>query len=226
MNGWRKENSIDFSGIYFSPIRTAVTVFGSVFSNIVIKKKKGKGFVDYKVPVSFASQSNYAFWLADADSRTPEESRDNIEIRKVLPAMSFDFTDFAMDTARQTNPLIKNLVRKPDSGLNVYNGAFYTIGFTLSIYAKELMSSLLVLDKILPDFKPELAVKVLQQKEMKIIEDCKIILKSVSRADNALEGLTSNRLITWTLDFSLNAIFFAKEKENALITEVKLDIEI
>jgi hypothetical protein len=227
---WTEKQAADINLLYLSPIRVAIVTFGRVFSEITVPKITQKDGTKIQretvVPIVFSSQSNYAVWLSDFDSRAPEV-KDVPEIRKTFPVMSYDLTGIAMDPSRQTNPLLRHMLTegKKDTAAWVYNSSYYTFDFRLSIWSKELMSSLVILNKILTNFNPEVTVKVYQEKSVTIIEDCKIILSTVARQDNYLDGFEKNRIIEWDLDFKMNGCFYGTETESQLVTEIQVDME-
>jgi hypothetical protein len=214
------DSAFDYSKLYWSPIRTACAVFAGVFSSIEIERKAGP----YKVPINFSSMSNAIAWITDIDPRTPDATI--AEIRKTFPAMAFSFKGISFDQSRQINPLLRehNLAKSMD-WKSSHAGAYYNMNFELSIYAKDMTSSLQVLNEILPSFKPELAVKVDQRKEIRLVEDCKIVLESISQQDNAIEGFSQNRMIQWDLEFKMNGIFFDPPRKSSVVSEVSIDFE-
>jgi hypothetical protein len=223
---WTEEHAENINLLYLSPIRVAVDIFGRVFSEIKIPRIGPKNEQkEYTVPIVFASQSNYAVWLSEWDSRTPDV-KDVPEVRKVFPRMSYDMTGIAMDPTRQTNPLLKHvLMEKNQDASFLWNCSYYVFDFKLSIWSKELMSSLIILNSLLTNFNPEVTVKVFQEKSVTIVEDCKIILQTLSRTDTFMDGFEKNRLIQWDLDFKMNGTFFGDATESQLITEIQIDLE-
>lgn len=62
-----------------------------------------------------------------------------------------------------------------------------------------------ILEKILPVFTPEWNATLNMIPDMNIVHDIPVILKSVTSEDSADGPLTTNRVIMWTLQFTMKA---------------------
>ena len=144
---------------YHETIKRSVSIFGTLFNNIYVKKIKADGTVlaQQIVPISYGPRQK---WLA----RLNEEPNlsDNNRSAISLPRLAFEITGFQYDADRQQNKLIKTT----KGGLNAdksnrgfqYAPAPYTISFTLSVLAKQAADGLQIVEQILPYFQPEYTV--------------------------------------------------------------------
>lgn len=217
--------------IYRSTIRTVCIIFGSLFNNITIREYEPDGSISNKrrrVEIAFGSKSHYAAWVEQM-MRLPNG---NTEIGIRLPKLSFEFTGLSYDANKQLNPYMYHtgnsyLTGSKISSKSTYSPAAYIFNMNLTLWAKDFDTSIQILDQILPYFKPNVAVKVKEQYELPIVNDIYVVLDSINKTDNYEEGFEANRILEWSMDFTLSAnIWQTKDvQESALIKEVLIDFD-
>lgn len=213
--------------LYSSPIRTVCVVFGSLFNDIEVRKYDTEGNVlseKERVPISFSDKSAYGLWL-EQKMRLPSGTT---EIGNKFPRISYTINGMSIDTQRLANVNVKRKRMITENDItymkSVRNIIPYQFDFTLSIWSKDMNTMLQILEQILPYFKPEIAVRVKENSDMRLINDYKIVLTGVQKDDNFLEGFDNNRIITYDLSFSVNASIIEPVNNVSPITEVIVDL--
>ena len=210
-----------------SAIRNVSVVFGSVFSNLHVRKYKRNGNVDESittlVPIAYSAKEAYSLWI-DESMRAPDSTA---EVNVKLPRLSFEMTGLAASPDRGMN------INYPIHGRSIsQNGAVvkstapvaYSFEFTLTIWSKNMDDSIQILDQILPMFAPEVSVKMKESFRINLVNDVKIVLGSVSKGDN-YQTMLENRLINWDLTFTVYAnILPPKTSEMSVVQDVIADL--
>lgn len=209
-----------------STIRNVTVVFGSVFSNIHVRKYLPDGSIDpvntSLVPIAYSAKTQYGYWI-EQQMRKPTG---NIEINMKLPRLSFELNGLSLANDRGINtnlPLVAKKISQDGTQLKSRAPISYSFDFTLSIWAKQMDDSIQVLDQILPFFTPELSIKTKESKIMNIVNDIKIVLNSISKNDNYAEGFNENRIIEWDLSFTVFANIIPKYETTHVIQSVIID---
>ena len=88
---------------YHKRVRSAVSVFGSLFNNLYVLRKNSAGetISQVKVPLSYAPKRNFIARLESMNSGEQAERRVAIK----LPRMSFEITSITYDETRQLNKM-------------------------------------------------------------------------------------------------------------------------
>ena len=187
---------------YNETIKTSVAVFGSLFNNIVIKRRDGKML---PVPISYGPRQK---WLDAQKQFKPTEEM----FEKLLPRISYEVVAMNYDTSRKlTNKL--SMLRTPD-GLDdprqrINVPVPYNLDYTMSITAKTLNDGWQILEQILPFFTPAYTVKVRHFPEDASnltptptnTFDQTFNLLAVTWADDYTGDLGDRRFVEWSLEF-------------------------
>ena len=79
----------------YSAVRNVSVVFGSVFSNLHVRKYKKDGSIDEStstlVPIAYSAKEAYSLWI-DESMRMPDAAS---EVNIKLPRLSFEMTGLA-----------------------------------------------------------------------------------------------------------------------------------
>ena len=209
-------------GTYFynETIKRCVSVFGTMFNNIQIKKIKADGTVlsSPMVPLSYGPKQKFLDRIAE-EPNLSDRNRSAIS----LPRMAFELTGFEYDVARQQNKLIraaKSTYEADGKRGFQYNPAPYNLNFTLSILTKNMNDALQIVEQILPYFQPEYTVTMKMVDAMPDNRDVPIILNSVSFQDDYEGSFEDRRIIEYTLDFTMKTYFFGPVYTGNLIKNV------
>ena len=211
-------------GTYFynETIKRSISIFGTLFNNIDVKKTKADGTVltQQKVPISYGPKQKFLARL-DEDLKKRDGSVTSIS----LPRLAFEMTGLEYDPSRQQNKLLrtnKASLDSDDSGKRgyQYQPAPYNINFTLSILAKNGIDALQIVEQILPYFQPEYTVAMKMVDSMSEVRDVPIILNSVSMEDMYTGGFEERRVIEYTLEFTMKLYMFGPVYTGEVIKSV------
>ena len=211
-------------GTYFynETFKRAVSIFGTMFNSITIKKTLADGTVltQQIVPISYGPKQKFLQRLAEEPDLTTG-NRTAIS----LPRLTFELTGIEYDATRQQNKLI----RSEKANLEVgdigkrgfqYNPAPYTLNFQLSVLAKNVIDALQIVEQILPYFQPEYTVSMKMIDEMSDVRDVPIVLQSVTMTDTYEGSFEERRVIEYTLDFQMKLYFFGPVYTGEIIKNV------
>lgn len=192
---------------YHESIRRYVIIFGTLFNEIIISRKKTDGttLTRFKVPIAYGPQQKYiAMIQQNAELNRPDAI--------TLPRMSFEVSAINYDPERRLTKFSR--VNKPlstnDNALETSNmaPAPYNIDFTLSIMTKYSEDGSKIIEQILPWFKPEWTSSVKMLDDIDAYVDIPVILTSVSNEEVYEGSYQERRLILWTLTFTMKGYFF------------------
>ena len=210
-------------GTYFynETIKRCVSVFGTMFNNVDVKKVKSDGTVvsQFRVPISYGPKQKFLDRLAE-EPNLSDRNRSAI----TLPRMAFELTGFEYDTQRQQNKLIRSIKNQYESDTTKrgfqYAPAPYNLNFTLSILAKNMNEALQIVEQILPYFQPEYTVTMKMVDSIPDNRDVPIVLQSVAFEDSYEGSFEDRRVIEYTLDFQMKTYFFGPVYTGKLIKNV------
>ena len=188
---------------YNESIKTAVAVFGSLFNNIVIKRRDGKFL---PVPISYGPRVK---WLEAQKQFKREEEM----FEKLLPRISYEIVAMNYDTDRKISNK-QTIIRTPDN-LNiprqrVHSPTPYNLDFTMYITTKNLNDGWQIVEQILPFFTPAYTVKV-RNFPMDADSDTPVptntydmpfILTAATWADDWTGDVGDRRIVEWNLEFT------------------------
>ena len=209
-------------GTYFynETIKRCVSVFGTMFNNVDVKKVKSDGTVvsQFRVPISYGPKQKFLDRLAE-EPNLSDRNRSAI----TLPRMAFELTGFEYDAQRQQNKLIRSVKNQYESdgkrGVQ-YAPAPYNLNFTLSILAKNMNEALQIVEQIIPYFQPEYTVTMKMVDGIPDNRDVPIVLNGVSFSDEYEGSFEDRRIIEYTLDFQMKTYFFGPIYTGRMIKNV------
>ena len=207
---------------YHKRVRTAVSVFGSLFNNMHILRTNSNDEVisQVKVPLSYAPKRNFIERLEEMTKG--EEAERRVAIK--LPRMSFEIIDMVYDASRQLpkmNNFIKGIDGNDTQKRKFYTAVPYDIIFQLNLYGKSQDDVLQMVEQILPYFAPQYTVTVKPFSDHpEIKEDVPISLTSVAFDDDYEGSIGDRRTIIYTLTFTMKIAFYGPEQNGSIIREV------
>ena len=193
---------------YHKRVRTAVSVFGSLFNNLKVIRTNSSNQVisQVKVPLSYAPKKNFLARIEDMANGEGAERKVAIK----LPRMSFEITNMVYDATRQLpkmNTLSKAITNSINTREKLYSATPYNISFQLNIYAKSQDDALQIVEQILPYFTPQYTVTVKPFADIPtLLEDVPVNLNSVVMQDNFEGALGDRRTIVYSLDFDMKIL--------------------
>jgi len=204
---------------YHSTMRKSVAVFGTLFNNIQVVRKKADGSTinQIRVPLAYGPKDKY---LARIDS----SATSSMGIK--LPRMAFDITGITLDT---TQKMAKRNIISETHGSDITKKktikhyTSYDIGMSLYILAKNQDDGLQIVEQILPYFQPEYNVTITPVAGFNYKQDVSVILGGISIDDQYEGDFTERRVLTYQLDFTMKMKFFGPTSDQKIIREVNLD---
>ena len=194
---------------YNESIKTAVAVFGSLFNNIVVKRRDGKFL---PVPISYGPRVK---WLEAQKQFKREEEM----FEKLLPRISYEVVAMNYDQDRKiTNK--QTVIRTPDTlslpRQRVHSPTPYNLDFTMYITTKNLNDGWQIVEQILPFFTPAYTVRV-RNFPMDNDSDTPLptnaydmpyILTAVTWADDWTGDVGDRRIVEWNLEFTCKIFLY------------------
>ena len=215
---------------YHQIFRKSIIAFGTVFNNIVVKRKSSgrdekNPIESYKVPIQYGPYQKYLAMIA----AEPTPERQSMQIS--LPRISFEIKGLNYDTGRKLVPTQFSRTA-PETGKDAdgkpiqyyqYLPVPYNLEVEMSIISKNQDDGLQVLEQILPNFHPSLNVSIVVIEETHEERDIAIVLNSVGYTDDYEGDYTQRRTLIWTLNFTVKTYLFGPVNAARDIRKVTLD---
>ena len=217
---------------YHQIFRKSILAFGTLFNNIIIKRKKpgvdrptgDKSLESFKVPVQYGPYQKY---LAIIEAE-PAEQRQQTQIS--LPRISFEIKGLNYDGSRKLVPT-QFAKTVPTSGdekgrpiqYSQYLPVPYNLDVELAIIAKNQDDGLQILEQILPNFHPSLNVSIEVIDVTHEERDIAIVLNGVGYQDDYVGDYTRRRTLIWTLNFTVKTYLFGAVDAQKDIRKITLD---
>ena len=211
------------SHFYHATVRKSVAVFGTLFNDISVARKKGDGSLinQVKVPLSYGPKQKF---LSRLDNQTGQDA--SVAIK--LPRMAFEITGLELDTTKKLSK--RTQLNKPDTNNvttqrdTINQFVPYNINMQLNIMAKNQDDGLQILEQILPYFQPEYTLSIKPVDDFTSFkEDVPIILNGVSFDDQYEGDYNSRRVLIYTLDFTMKMTFYGAINYKPVIREINVD---
>ncbi len=209
---------------YHERIRKSVAMFGSLFNNIYVLRRKANGEVigTLKVPISYAARDQALIRI-----RENENLDTNTGLSVKLPRMSFEMLAFTYSPERQLQKMGKINRALPNTSetserSRIYNYVPYTLSFQLNIYVKSQDDGLQILEQILPYFTPQYSLTIKPFSDFADIkEDVPITLQGVAYSDTYEGSVGDRRVINYQLDFEMPANLYGPTGQGKIIREIE-----
>ena len=210
------------TNFYNESTRRYVAVFGTMFNNIIIDRKDNSGtsIQKMKVPVNYAPMQKIL-------ARLDQDPNLDAPAAITLPRISFEIVGMSYSPDRKLTRLTKITKGNPaidDSLSTLYAPAPYDIEFQLNIMTKLTEDGMMILEQILPYFKPDCTVSVKMIDSMDTYVDIPIVLNSVSQEDTYEGDFQTRRALIWTLNFTMKGFYFGPTTNKKQIKFVDVDL--
>lgn len=199
-------------------------MFGSLFNNIYVLRKKADGAVisQQRVPLAYAPASSYLERIKE----NPDLDTDT-KVGIKLPRMSFEVISYQYDSTRQLQKMNNQNLGAGNTRSKVYTYTPYIIGFQLNIYTKTMDDALQIVEQIIPFFAPQYTISIKPFAATTgyddIKEDVPITLNGVTYSDAYEGALDTRRIIQYTLDFQMTANFYGSIGTSKIIRKSIVD---
>ncbi len=192
---------------YHGLIRKYIAVFGTLFNDIKIKRIDSNDNITEVIQVPLAYGPKQKFITRIAGSPNLSE-----KVAITLPRIGFDMTSITYDQERKLSSLNK-LTKQGSSGIGtMYQSVPYTLNFGLYILVKNAIDGAMIIEQILPAFKPDFTVTINAVPTMGVKIDIPYVLNGVSVEDSYEGDFSTRRAIIYTLDFSARVQFYPNIK--------------
>ena len=193
---------IPSSYFYHSTIRNLTAAFGSIFTDIHVKRVDSSNNVvkDLRVPLAYGPGDKTILMLQQQYALRTEGG---VDVKITLPRLSFFLSNMTYDSTRKLPTLntIKCQNGDGDSIITQFVPIPYDFEFTVMAFVKNIDDGLQIIEQILPFFPPSLTITLNDIPSLNIKRDVPITLTSVSQ-DDIYEGqVEEDRILTWTLTF-------------------------
>ena len=196
---------------YHSTIKRAVSVFGTLFNNISIKRPDGE-FI--KVPLAYGPRQK---WIARLQQR-PDLSTNVTAVS--LPRMGFELTSIDYDSTRKVTKKTQYKQAHASNPLQMqyqYAPAPYDLGFSLSVLVKNKDDGLQIIEQILPYFTPDYTVTVNTVPDMGDKRDVPIILNSVAQTAEYEGDFETRYVLRYDLEFVMKNYIYGPIIDSEII---------
>ena len=218
---------------YHQIFRKSIIAFGTIFNNIIVKRKKpgvdrptgGDSLESFKVPIKYGPVMKYLAIIA----AEPNAERQQLQIS--MPRMSFEIKGLNYDGSRKLVPtqFAKTVPDKgtDDAGRPVQYSQFlpvpYNLEVELNILAKNQDDGLQIIEQILPNFHPSLNVSIEVIDVTHEERDIAIVLNGIGYTDDYVGDYTQRRTLIWTLNFTVKTYLFGPVDAQRDIRKIVLD---
>ena len=197
---------------YHKSIRKYVTVFGTLFNEIQIRRENGDIIT---VPIAYGSKEK---WY-----RLITENKEQDRVQSItLPRISYRISAITYDGERKLGS-VEEIFSQNDTDNTQIEKVFmpvpYNIDFETTIWAKNMDDLLQIKEQIIPFFSPYFTVTINELDDPLVIRDVPITLNNVTLEDDS-EGTPDDfRIIQATLDFTMKTHLYGPVKDGKLIRE-------
>lgn len=201
--------------------RKYITVFGTLFNDIVIDRKDNSDqtIQSMKVPIHNAPiQKLLARVEGDPNLDAPAIT---------LPRMSFEMKTMEFDNARKaaTGNINRygSAVSDANSRRYLNTPAPYNLEFELNVVTKYYEDGLKILEQILPYFRPDVTLSMQLLDDVSEYTDVPVILNSLTMEDTYENSFQDRRAIIWTLTFTMKAHYYGPTSNRKIIKFVDIN---
>jgi T4-like virus Myoviridae tail sheath stabiliser len=199
---------------YHELLRKYVSIFGSLFNDIRIKRSDGTTDTQYfKIPISYGPREKY--WAMV--NQKPDSKVQAI----ILPRMSFEITGIEYDSVRKVQRTQKTVT---SDGNVIFEPVPYNINFQLNVMAKSTVDALKIIEQILPYFNPDWTVTAQLIDGQDRLYDIPIVRTGQSHTDAYEADFVSRRILTWQFDFTMKAWLHGPNKPRKVIKFVRTNL--
>jgi len=199
---------------YHETIKRSVSVFGTLFNNISIKRDNG---TIMKVPLAYGPRQK---WIARLQQVNLSTTRTALS----LPRMGFELTSIEYDSSRKLTKrtqLKKAKASNPNNMQYQYSPAPYNLGFDLSILVKNTDDGLQIIEQIMPYFTPDYTVTINTVPDMGDKRDIPITLTGVTQTDEYEADFTTRQVLRYDLTFVMKNYIYGPVRDSDIIRTVK-----
>ena len=206
---------------YHATMRKSVAIFGTLFNNLKVLRKKADGSIinQVRVPLSYGPKQKF---LARLDQETGFDAPMAIK----LPRMAFEITGLSIDSlqkGQKRNKIVEAHASDVGKKKTINHHTAYNIEMSLYIMAKNQDDGLQIVEQILPYFSPEYNVSITPVSGFNHKQDVSVILGAVAIDDQYEGDFTERRVLIYQLDFTMKMKFYGPTGNEGIIREINID---
>jgi hypothetical protein len=204
---------------YHETLRRVVTVFGTIFNNITVKRLdiNNVEIERFKCPIKYGPKEK---WYYKINQQTIDTS---LVMDASFPMMAFILTDIVYSEQHKLSCVQEIIHHTPEGVRKVYTPNPYKLNFDLYIITKYTHEAQQIVEQILPFFTPGLSVQYKPLEELELRDDLHFVLDSVGYSDDWEDNWEKKRHIEWKLSYSVIVNFYSPIQEQGYIKEVVID---
>ena len=191
-----------------------------MFNDIILTRTTTSGVEKehFKVPLSYGPKEKYLTRITSDPTLTKS-------IAVLIPRISFNLDGMSYDPTRKQMTTIQNFSANTSTAVRTqFAPVPYSFEFSLSIYVRNTEDGTQILEQILPFFTPDFTVTVDFIPSMDQKYDLPVILNSVSSTVDYEGDMTTTRLITWDLSFTVKGYIWPPIKTGEVIRQANTNI--
>lgn len=210
---------------YNETIRKYIVIFGSLFSNIHVKREDPYGLndIDVRIPIRYANKSKM---YLDIKQNVNEALRPG-EI--LLPALSFSLEEISFDNERKKLPNLLTYCNDGSTSISktIQTPKPFNFSFVLYIWTKHETDMFQVLEQVLFNSTPSIKVTINSIPELSMKTDIAIIYESNSSDAEIGEDMTSEassiRFHKWRVNYTLKGFLYSDITDSKIIKTVDVN---
>ena len=203
---------------YHETIKRAVSVFGTLFNNISIKRPDG---TTMKVPLAYGPRQK---WIARLQQSASLGLDGTTRTAISLPRMGFELSSIEYDGSRKLTKQTqfkKAKASNPNVMQYQYAPAPYNLGFDLSVLVKNTDDGLQIIEQIMPYFTPDYTVTINTVPDMGDKRDIPITLTGITQTDDYDGDLTTRQVLRYDLSFVMKNYIYGPVNDSSVVRTVK-----
>lgn len=207
---------------YHQGIRKLVIAFGTLFNEIIlVRHNESNEEIDrIRVPIVYAPKQKYII-------RNTQDPQNTQQVAVVYPRMSFEIVGLDKDMTRKLTSTTYNTSQKDENNYNIqYVPVPYNVGINLYIIGKNSDDVIQLVERIIPQFRPQYEFTLLMIPELNLKDDVALELEG-AKFDDSYDGqFDDRRTIVWTLKFNAKILLYGRITKQGIIRKVQTDILI
>jgi len=204
---------------YHGLLRKYVTIFGTLFNNIIIEQGENDSLQKLRVPLAYGPREKFLSRIEGNDDAGSHKT----SIK--LPRIGFSFTSFTYAPQRKVSTLNKIYKTTDGNRQFAYAPVPYDVTINMGIIAKTIDEANRITEQILPYFTPDFTVSAKLIEDLDEITDIPIVLNSVVMEDNYEGSYDERRIIIVNLDFTMKVLFFGPVSTSKIIKFIDVNFK-
>lgn len=202
---------------YHEHIRKVIISFGTIFNNIIIRRKNDAGEVAQSlvVPLSYSPKQKILARVREVADLEPGRAKYQV----TLPRIGFEITSLNYDASRKLIPVqtVKSINQDTGEIKRAYVSTPYNIGISMSVFAKNQDDGLQIIEQILPYFNPDFNITINELPELGVKRDLQFVLESVNYNDEYAGNFDDRVSVVWDLNFTVKMNFYGYVERSNVI---------